>query len=85
MSFYRYFLPLVSALSSSGCCLSQPNFAVSTVTSTAGQAAANIYAVDVNNDGITDIVQNAAGGTLKAPVTYMIGNCSFNGESADFQ
>ena len=68
------------------------------MTSTAEQAAANIYAVDVNNDGVTDIVENAAGGqgvfavrisngdgTLKAPVTYKIGNCSFNRESADFQ
>ena len=98
MSLYRYFLPLVCALSSSGSCLSQPNFAVSTVTSTAGPAAVNVYAVDVNNDGITDIVQDAAGGqrvfavsisngdgTFKAPVIYKIVNFSFNRESADFQ
>jgi hypothetical protein len=57
----------------------------SPVTSTAGETPANIYAVDVNNDGLTDIVQdsgqspsafsvsvNNGNGTFKAPVTYML-------------
>lgn len=53
--------------------------------STTGETPANIYPVDVNNDGLTDIVQDTAqspsaftvsinngDGTFKAPVTYAL-------------
>lgn len=62
----------------------QTSVSFSPITST-GESPANIYAVDVNNDGLTDIVSdggansnsfyvsvNNGGGTFKAPVPYTL-------------
>ena len=66
-------------------CMAQTPVSFTSVTSTSGETPANIYAVDVNNDGLTDIVQdsgvspsgftvsiNSGNGAFKAPVTYTL-------------
>ncbi len=66
-------------------CLAQTPVSFTSVTSTSGETPANIYAVDVNNDGLTDIVQdtaqspsaftvsiNSGNGAFKAPVAYTL-------------
>jgi hypothetical protein len=68
-------------MATSAACLAQNQVTFSTVNSTS-QASLHIYAVDVNNDGLPDIVQdqdqgtgflvsiNQGNGTFAAPVTY---------------
>jgi hypothetical protein len=64
-------------------CAAQAAVSFSKVTSSSGVTPANIYTVDLNNDGITDIIQDTAqspdgftvslgngDGTFKAPVEY---------------
>lgn len=67
-------------------CLAQAPVSFSSVTSISGETPANIYPVDVNNDGLTDVVQdtgsnspsgftvsiNQGNGQFKAPVTYTL-------------
>ncbi len=78
-------LPLALCVLVPAAIAAQDPVTVSPVTSTAGETPANIYAVDVNNDGLTDIVQdtgqspsafsvsiNKGNGTFKAPVTYTL-------------
>src|SRR6202048_1761670 len=76
-------LPL--ALCVAGVVSAQTPAPFSPVSSTTGPTPANIYAVDLNNDGVSDIVQDTAqspsaftvsinnlDGTFKAPVTYTL-------------
>jgi hypothetical protein len=78
-------LPLALCVFIPAAISAQDPVSFSPVTSTAGETPANIYAVDVNNDGLTDIVQdtgqspsafsvsiNYGNGTFKAPVTYTL-------------
>jgi len=47
------------------------------VTSTSGETPANIYAVDVNNDGLSDIIQDTAQSPSAFSVSLNQGNGSF--------
>ncbi len=69
-------------------CFGQTAPSFTTETSASGPAPSHVYAVDVNNDGLTDIIQDSANpgitgsffavsinngnGKFKVPVTYKI-------------
>ncbi len=68
-------------------CAAQVPVTVGSVTSISGPTAANIFAVDVNGDGLTDLIQdsgvsqsgftvsiNNGDGSFKAPVVYNVPN-----------
>lgn len=71
-----------------------PSFSTVPAKSASGPTPAHLYAVDVNNDGFTDIIQDSANpsitggyfsvsisngdGTFKAPVRYKINSTSLN-------
>ena len=70
-------------------CAAQTPVTFSGVTSTAGNTPATLYAVDLNNDGITDILQDTGlsapgftvslgngDGTFKPPVHYSVASTS---------
>jgi len=86
MSFSRIsvpcFLCIVAPLAT---CLAQTPASFKTSTSTSGYTPENVYAVDLNNDGIPDLVQDTVtapngftvsiangDGTFKAPVFYSV-------------
>ena len=83
---FRSILPLTFCAGCIGSlCAAQTPVTFSPVSSTTGATPANIYAVDLNNDGVSDIVQDTAqspsaftvsinnlNGTFKAPVTYTL-------------
>ncbi len=83
MSIPRIFPVGLCALGSVAVCFAQTPVTFSPVLSESQDTPANIYAVDLNNDGITDIVQDTAyspagftvsigngDGTFKTPVHY---------------
>lgn len=72
-------------------CLAQSANYSHLVSSAGGPAPAHIYSIDVNNDGVADIVQDVANsgsaftvsisngdGTFKAPVTYSVSSTGAN-------
>jgi hypothetical protein len=79
-------MAVACVVSLSATCLSQTAPAFTFETSTGGPTPSQLYAVDVNNDGLSDIIQisstpngttgtftisiNNGNGTFKAPVTY---------------
>jgi hypothetical protein len=82
---YPCFLPLALCVLIPAAISAQTSVTFSPVTSAAGRAPANVYAIDVNNDGLTDIVEdsgqvepgivvslNNGNGTFKAPVSYVL-------------
>lgn len=82
---YPRFLPLVLCVFAPAAISAQTSVTFSPVTSVGAQSPANTYAVDLNNDGLTDIVQdsgqlepgivvsiNNGNGTFKAPVSYTL-------------
>jgi hypothetical protein len=77
------------AVFASAACFSQQELSFSYTSSAGGPTPAHVYAVDVNNDGISDIVADNSqsgssftvsisngDGTFKAPVTYTINSTS---------
>jgi hypothetical protein len=58
-------------------CFAQTPVSVNGVSSTAGEVPANIYTLDVNNDGITDIVQDTAQSPSGLTVSVGEGNGMF--------
>ena len=85
LTAFHFSALLVSLLISATTLSAQTAVSFSSVTSTAGETPDNIYSVDVNNDGLADIVQdsgqspsgftvsiNKGDGTFKAPVTYTL-------------
>ncbi len=90
---YPRFLHFALGVAGTGLvCAAQTPVAFSPKTTTAGETPANIYAVDLNNDGITDILQDAGlsppgftvslgngDGTFKPPVQYSVPSKSLIG------
>ena len=85
MSFSRRLGLAASLTGAASLCLSQTPVNFKAHTTTSGETPANIYAVDLNNDGITDIVQDSGqsppaftvslgkgSGTFSPPVTYSL-------------
>ncbi|KAA6459071.1 VCBS repeat-containing protein [Acidobacteria bacterium AB60] len=75
----------LAALALAPLCLAQTPVNFSVTASTSGRAPGNIYSVDLNNDGITDLVQDTeetpsgfsvslgnGDGTFRAPVFYTL-------------
>jgi hypothetical protein len=84
MQLQRFLLPSLCVLIPAAL-LAQSQVDFSPLVSTAGNTPSNIYAIDVNNDGVTDIVQDSGlspsgfsvsvsngNGTFKAPVSYTL-------------
>lgn len=82
---YPRFVPLVMCVFATAVLSAQTSVTFSPVTSPGVQGPGNTYAVDLNNDGLTDIVQdsgtlepgivvsiNNGNGTFKAPVSYTL-------------
>ncbi len=93
MQSLRFLAPVACAFLtlsiSSTVLFAQTPVSFTAVTSTSGENPANVYAVDVNNDGLTDIVQdtglgspgftvsiNNGNGTFAAPVSYTVPDSS---------
>jgi hypothetical protein len=85
--YTRFLAPAVCAFLASAISVAQNSASFNILTSKAEpDNPANIYAVDVNNDGLTDIVEdngyspgdniyvsiNKGNGTFAAPVTYAL-------------
>lgn len=85
MQIPRFRTWALCALISATICAAQTPVSFSSITTTSGDTPANIYPVDVNNDGFTDLIQDSGqspsgftvsiangNGTFKAPVFYSI-------------
>ncbi|KAA6459072.1 VCBS repeat-containing protein [Acidobacteria bacterium AB60] len=82
----------LAALASASVCLALNPASFKSVTTIAGETAASVYAVDLNNDGITDLLQDTGqsppgftvslgkgDGTFKPPVLYSVPSTSLIG------
>jgi hypothetical protein len=87
------FLCIVAPLAT---CLAQTPASFKTSTSTSGYTPENVYAIDLNNDGISDLVQDTVqgangftvsiangDGTFKAPVFYSVTGNPSAGETSN--
>ena len=86
MQSLRRLIPVVVGLATSlATCYAQAPVTFSSNTSLSGETPSTVYAIDVNNDGITDIVQDTAqipngftvsiangDGSFRAPVFYAV-------------
>ena len=85
MFLIRRLCAAVSIAGAASLCFGQTPANFKAYTTTSGETPSNIYAVDLNNDGITDIVQDTGqsppgftvslgkgDGTFKPPVTYSL-------------
>jgi hypothetical protein len=84
MQSHRLF-PLALCVAGSFLCYAQTPVNFSVATTTSGRTPGNIYSVDLNNDGISDLIQDTeeppsgfsvtlgnGNGTFKAPVLYSV-------------
>jgi len=80
------FMPLLRPLTLAACItclvsvgLAQPSVSFKKSTSTAFQTPTNEYAVDLNNDGITDVLQDTGLGTPGFTISFGNGDGTFKG------
>jgi FG-GAP-like repeat len=73
---------LIPNLSAALSCAQTP-VSFATVTSAGGETPANIYAVDVNNDGLTDIVQDTGDSPSGFAISINQGNGAFGAPTTD--
>jgi hypothetical protein len=85
MSLIQRLFTVVSIAGAASLCIAQTPASIKAYTTTSGETPSNLYAVDLNNDGITDIVSDTGqsppgftvslgngDGTFKPAVTYSL-------------
>ncbi len=77
MSYHRLLARSAIALASASVCLAQTPVNFSTNTTASGRTPGNVYAVDLNNDGISDLIQDTEQTPSGFTLTLANGNGSF--------